>query len=154
MGLAWFSDVDIGYSCKSVNCCRTLVQYNVTSRSGFTELVSSLLTPHSIPSMLKATILSLATIVSTVLAGSVKITSPKPGNVWEIGQEVDIYWYALLQYWNPCKKRFLSQLTFLGFFFFFFPFLLILGTKPLLEANLYLFCWHLDLHKLLTSIWS
>ncbi|CAO3676684.1 unnamed protein product [Umbelopsis ramanniana] len=42
--------------------------------------------------MLKATILSLATIVSTVLAGSVKITSPKPGNVWEIGQEVDIYW--------------------------------------------------------------
>ncbi|KAI9276494.1 hypothetical protein BC943DRAFT_284974 [Umbelopsis sp. AD052] len=42
--------------------------------------------------MLKATILSLATIVSAVLAGSVKITSPKPGNVWEIGQEVDIYW--------------------------------------------------------------
>ncbi|KAI8583048.1 hypothetical protein K450DRAFT_223961 [Umbelopsis ramanniana AG] len=42
--------------------------------------------------MLKASILSLATIVSAVLAGSVKITSPKPGNVWEIGKEVDIYW--------------------------------------------------------------
>ncbi|GAB5587206.1 hypothetical protein Unana1_02106 [Umbelopsis nana] len=42
--------------------------------------------------MLKTTLLSLATIVSAVLAGSVKITSPKPGNVWEIGKEVEITW--------------------------------------------------------------
>ncbi|KAH8556560.1 hypothetical protein BGW37DRAFT_473133 [Umbelopsis sp. PMI_123] len=42
--------------------------------------------------MLKTTILSLATIVSTVLASSVKITSPQPGNVWEIGKEVEIHW--------------------------------------------------------------
>jgi hypothetical protein len=69
--------------------------------------------------MLKATILSLATIVSSVLAGSVKITSPKPGNVWEIGKEVDIHWYAL--YFPKTKslqKKIFSQLTYIDFFSF------------------------------------
>jgi hypothetical protein len=62
--------------------------------------------------MLKSTLLSLATIVSAVMAGSVKVTSPKPGNVWEIGKEVDITWYAITYQRASCFKRAVSYLIF------------------------------------------
>ncbi|KAJ2956210.1 hypothetical protein NQZ79_g7927 [Umbelopsis isabellina] len=44
--------------------------------------------------MLKTTLLTLTAIVSAVLAGSVNITSPQQGEVWEAGKEVDIVWDA------------------------------------------------------------
>ncbi|KAG2186272.1 hypothetical protein INT43_002710 [Umbelopsis isabellina] len=44
--------------------------------------------------MLKTTLLTLTAIVSAVLAGSVDITSPQQGEVWEAGKEVDIVWDA------------------------------------------------------------
>jgi hypothetical protein len=43
--------------------------------------------------MLKTTLVTLTAIVSAVLAGSVNITSPQQGDVWEAGKEVDIVWY-------------------------------------------------------------
>ncbi|KAM3589295.1 hypothetical protein VKS41_000163 [Umbelopsis sp. WA50703] len=44
--------------------------------------------------MLKTTLVTLTAIVSAVLAGSVNITSPQQGDVWEAGKEVDIVWDA------------------------------------------------------------
>lgn len=92
--------------------------------------------------MLKSTLLSLATIVSAVMAGSVKITSPKPGNVWEIGKEVDITWYAITyQRASVSNEQFLLNL-------------LLLGIRPPLAISLFLFCWLQDLLRLLPLIWS
>lgn len=80
--------------------------------------------------MLKTTLLTLTALVSAVLAGSVNITSPQQGEVWEAGKEVDIVWYDfhLIIRCNPS---------------IFLIYRHSIGMLPQLEKAQSLLCWRL-----------